>query len=92
MHFAKPRTAEELAVLLRAMENLVESYPRLFWAIEKLFGSLVTCALLCCLRACWRSARANQKLALSDVCDYSLAEYGHAECRGLLLPHGSRLS
>ena len=65
------------------MEGLLAEYPRVYWAIEKLVGSLFLCLFAWCARGCWRTARANQKLALGDAMDYN-------ERRGLLLPVSSQ--
>lgn len=67
----------------QSMASLIESYPWTFWLLERGLCSLLMLLLLWCMRSCWRTARANQKLALGDACDYA-----HAERRGLLLPLG----
>ena len=51
------------------------------WLLEKLGPSVVVLTALYFLRLCWRQARANQKLSLTDAHDYNASER-----RGLLLP------
>jgi hypothetical protein len=51
------------------------------WVLDRLFGSVVLFCVFFAIRFCWRSARANQKLALADALDYR-----HSERRSLLLP------
>lgn len=51
------------------------------WLLEKLGPSVVVLTALYFLRLCWRQARANQKLSLTDANDYNASER-----RGLLLP------
>jgi uncharacterized membrane protein YqjE len=51
------------------------------WLLDRFGITAVVLLLLYCLRGCWRTARANQKLALADTLDHTAAER-----RGLLLP------
>lgn len=69
------------------METVMNDYPKTMWLLERFLGSLLIFFFLWVLRICWRTARQNQKLALGDVYEYSMAER-----RGLLLPvaHANR--
>ena len=51
------------------------------WLLEKLGPTVLVLTALYFLRVCWRAARANQKLSLTDAHDYNASER-----RGLLLP------
>ena len=63
--------------------DLYATRPTTMWLLEKLFTSAIVFFFLYMLRGCWRSARANQKLALADAYDYT--RLGR-EQRSLLLP------
>lgn len=67
------------------------SLPVAAWVAERLVGSLVMLLALWALRTCWRSARANQKLSLSDFSEFSARNRAQPECRGLLLPIGKQV-
>ena len=66
---------------MRGLQAMAAERPWLVWSAEKFGTSLVIFFVLYCLRSCWRTARANQKLALGDAADYMASER-----RGLLLP------
>ena len=68
------------------LSELYETNPTMMWILEKLLTSTVVFFILFLLRSCWRSARANQKLALADAYDYSRVG---SERRSLLLPLGT---
>jgi len=68
--------------LLVMETELSASYPTTLWIAEKSFGSIVIVFIAWLLRGCWRTLRANQKLALADYDSHSR----HSERRGLLLP------
>lgn len=57
--------------------------PTATWVAERAVWSIAMLIFLWVARTCWKSARANQKLALSDFSEYNR---GRSECRGLLLP------
>jgi len=65
------------------LSELYETHPTTMWVLEKLLSSAVVFLVFFLFRSCWRSARANQKMALADVYDYSRSG---SERRGLLLP------
>lgn len=58
-----------------------EEPPWSTWLFEKLGPTVFVLTALYFLRVCWRAARANQKLSLTDAQDYNASER-----RGLLLP------
>lgn len=66
--------------------ELYETHPTMMWLIEKLLSSAVVFFVFFLFRSCWRSARANQKMALADIYDYSRLG---SERRSLLLPLGT---
>lgn len=61
--------------------------PTAAWVAERMVWSFMMLLLLWAARACWRSARANQKLSLSDFSEYNRSR---PECKGLLLPINSK--
>ncbi len=63
------------------METLQEERPWVAFLLDRAVTAVVVLSVLVCVRACWRTARANQKLALGDAADYTASER-----RGLLLP------
>lgn len=66
---------------METLSEAADERPLTTWFVEKFGTSIVIFFVLWCLRSCWRTARANQKLALGDAADYTASER-----RGLLLP------
>ena len=63
------------------LEANADEPPWSSWLLEKLGPTVLVLTALYFLRVCWRQARANQKLSLTDANDYNASER-----RGLLLP------
>ena len=68
--------------------DLAETHPTSAWLLEKVFGSLLIFCFCWAISGCWRSARANQKLALGDAYDH-IAGGRREERKSLLLPMSS---
>jgi len=66
---------------MEALSSASKERPWMTWCVERMGSTLLMLLFLWMARSCWRTARANQKLALGDALEYSAAER-----RGLLLP------